>query len=164
MNKKPYTQEQLEDFKLKYPKVVRELVVYPSGTNFDKEGNSDEEPAYFIIKKPSKSLVSLVNSKEYKGNDDKINDAIIKNCVLAGDMELLENDASIYTGVLDILANLLSASKAELKKSIESALLNEEEFDYFEGIDALIFYHFKKNPDLMDDEEYIQHYKAIDFQ
>jgi len=61
-------------------------------------------------------LVSLVNSKEYKGNDDKINDAIIKNCVLAGDMELLENDASIYTGVLDILANLLSASKAELKK------------------------------------------------
>lgn len=49
--------------------------------------------------------------KEYKGND-----AIIKNCVLAGDMGLLENDASIYTGVLDILANLLSASKAELKK------------------------------------------------
>ena len=43
-------------------------------------------------------------------------------------------------------------------------ILNEEEFDYFEGIDALIFYHFKKNPDLMDDEEYIQHYKAIDFQ
>lgn len=116
MNKKPYTEEQLEDFKLKYPKVVRELVVYPSGTTFDKEGNADEEPAYFIIRKPSKSLVSLVNSKEYKGNDDKINDAIIKNCVLAGDMELLENDASIYTGVLDILANLLSASKAELKK------------------------------------------------
>lgn len=56
-------------------------------------------------------MVSLVNSKEYKGNDDKINDAIIKNCVLAGDMELLENDAS-----MDILANLLSASKAELKK------------------------------------------------
>ena len=42
--------------------------------------------------------------------------ALIKNCVLAGDMELLENDASIYTGVLDILANLLSASKAVLKK------------------------------------------------
>ena len=61
-------------------------------------------------------MVNLVNSKEYKGNGDKINDAIIKNCVLAGDMELLENDASIYTGVLDILANLLSASKAELKK------------------------------------------------
>ena len=61
-------------------------------------------------------MVSLVNYKEYKGNDDKINDAIIKNCVLTGDMELLENDASIYTGVLDILANLLSASKAELKK------------------------------------------------
>ena len=54
--------------------------------------------------------------------------------------------------------------KGWAKKSIESALLNEEEFDYFEGIDALIFYHFKKNPDLMDDEEYIQHYKAIDFQ
>lgn len=116
MNKKPYTQTELEDFKLKYPKVVRELVVYPSGTNFDKEGNADEEPAYFIIRKPSKSLVSLINSKEYKGNDDKINETIITNCVLSGDMELLENDASVYTGVLEQLANLISASKAELKK------------------------------------------------
>lgn len=118
MNKKPYTQEQLEDFKLKHPKVIRELVVYPAGTNFDKNGNADEQPAYFIIKKPSKSLVSLINSKEYKGeaNIDKANDAIIKNCVLAGDMELLENDASIYTGVLEQLANLISASRVELKK------------------------------------------------
>ncbi len=61
-------------------------------------------------------MVSLVNYKEYKGNDDKINDAIIKNCVLAGDMELLENDASIYTGVLEQLANLIHASRVELKK------------------------------------------------
>ena len=41
---------------------------------------------------------------------------LLKIVSLLGDMELLENDASIYTGVLDILANLLSASKAELKK------------------------------------------------
>ncbi|MDY3343772.1 hypothetical protein PG326_00690 [Riemerella anatipestifer] len=115
---KPYTQEQLEDFKLKYPKVVRELVVYPSGTSFNDEGNADEEPAYFIIRKPSKNLVSLINSKEYKGeeNVDKANDAIISNCVLAGDMELLENDASIYTGVIEQLASLITASRVELKK------------------------------------------------
>lgn len=31
-------------------------------------------------------------------------------------MELLENDASIYTGILEQLANLIHASKAELKK------------------------------------------------
>ena len=116
MNRKPYTQEQLEDFKLKYPKVVRELVVYPAGTEFDKEGNTDEEPAYFIIKKPSKSLVHLISSKEYKDNADKTNEAIIANCVLAGDMELLENDASVYTGVIEQLAGLITASKVELKK------------------------------------------------
>lgn len=116
MYKKPYTQEQLEDFKLKYPKVVRELVVYPSGTEFDKEGNTDEEPAYFIIKKPSKSLVHLINSKEYKGDVEKANQTMISNCVLAGDTELLENDASVYTGVIEQLANLIQASKVELKK------------------------------------------------
>ena len=60
---KPYTQAELEDFKAKYPRVVREIEVYPSGTTFDKDGTPSEEPACFLVKKPSKSLLSLINQQ-----------------------------------------------------------------------------------------------------
>lgn len=116
--KKPYTQEELENLKIKYPKVVRELVVYPADAVFDKDGKSDDIPSYFLIKKPSKTFVELLGSKEYQGeeNQDKANKAMIANCVLAGDFEDLENDASIFLGVVSELARLIQSSKVELKK------------------------------------------------
>ena len=96
---KKYTEADIEGYKAKYPNVV-----------------ASEEPAYFLVKKPNKHLLSLVTSKEYQENPDKANEALVKNCVLEGDMEWMENDASIYMGLITELSKLLQSSKVALKK------------------------------------------------
>jgi len=113
---KKYTEADIENYKAKYPNVVREIAVYPSGTTFTEKGEASEEPAYFLVKKPNKHLLSLVTSKEYQENPDKANEALVKNCVLEGDMEWLEGDASIYMGLITELSSLLKSSRVALKK------------------------------------------------
>ncbi|MGV4379905.1 hypothetical protein ACQ1Q1_07475 [Ornithobacterium rhinotracheale] len=49
-------------------------------------------------------------------NPERANDAIVKNCVLMGDTELMENDASVYTGLLEQLAGMVQSSRVALKK------------------------------------------------
>lgn len=114
--KKPYTKQEVEAAKAKYPRVVRELEIYPSDTEFDKEGKPDQEPAYFLIKKPNKILLDMLGGNEYKKDAEAANKAMLDNCVLKGDMELMENDASVYTALLENLANLVQAQKVTLKK------------------------------------------------
>lgn len=115
-NMKTYTQQDIDAFKAKYPRVVREVSVYPSDVEKDENGNPTEEPVCFLIKKPSQNFIRLIHSKEYSGDADKIADAAIKNCVLAGDMEMLENDGSVYMGLVEQLMALIQSSKVELKK------------------------------------------------
>jgi hypothetical protein len=116
--KKTYSDEKVNEWKAKYPHVVKELEIYPSGVEFDKDGQASEDPVYYLIRKPSKALLNLLSSKEYKGeqNTEKANDAMIKNCVLEGDMERMENDGSICTSLLEKIANLVNATKVTLKK------------------------------------------------
>ncbi|MFJ1429490.1 hypothetical protein ACILE2_01630 [Capnocytophaga canimorsus] len=111
-----YTQQDIEAFKAKYPRVVREVSVYPSDVEKDENGKPTEEPVHFLIKKPNQNFIRLIQSKEYSGDTDKIADAAIKNCVLAGDMEALENDGSVYMGLVEQLMSLIQSSKVELKK------------------------------------------------
>ncbi len=113
---KPYTEQEIQDAKAKYPRCVRELEVYPADTNFDNKDKADQEPARFLIKKPNKALMDLLGSKAYKNDTEKANKAIIDNCVLKGDLELMKNDASIYTGVIEQLAGLIQSSRVALKK------------------------------------------------
>jgi hypothetical protein len=116
--KKIYSEEKVNEWKAKYPHVVQELEIYPSGTEFDKDGKPSEEPVYYLVRKPSKPLLSLLTSEEYEGkkNIEKANDAMIKNCVLEGDLERMENDASIFSGLIEKLAGLVNATKVSLKK------------------------------------------------
>lgn len=113
---KNYTQQDIDAFKAKYPRVVREVSVYPSDVEKDENGNPTEEPVCFLIKKPSQNFIRLIQSKEYRGDEGKTADAAIKNCVLAGDMEMLENDGSVYIGLVEQLMALIQSSKVELKK------------------------------------------------
>lgn len=113
---KNYTQQDIDAFKAKYPRVVREVSVYPSDVEKDENGKPTEEPVHFLIKKPNQNFIRLIQSKEYSGDADKIADAAIKNCVLAGDMEALENDGSVYMGLVEQLMVLIQSSKVELKK------------------------------------------------
>ncbi|MGV4493116.1 hypothetical protein, partial [Ornithobacterium rhinotracheale] len=80
---KPYTEQQIQDAKAKYPRCIREIEVYPADTNFDKNGNADQEPAYFLVKKPNKALVDMLGSKGYK---DKLNSTCKCNRILINNL------------------------------------------------------------------------------
>ena len=107
-----YTEEQIEAYKAKYPNVVGEVTLVPS--KFDE--SEEDDPCYFLVKKPSKALITMLGSKEYKDNPENANNALISNCVLAGDMEILENDSSVFTGLIEKLVNLSNVTKVQLKK------------------------------------------------
>ena len=109
---KAYTEEQIEAYKAKYPNVVGEVTLVPS--KFDE--SEEDDPCYFLVKKPSKALLTMLGSKEYKDDSEKANNALISKCVLAGDMEMLENDSSVFTGLIEKLLNLSNVTKVQLKK------------------------------------------------
>ncbi len=104
-----YSTEQVEYAKAKYgSKCLKILEVFPD--------DDTEEPTQYLIKKPSPSLVYLLSSKEFENNIEKSSSAMISNCVLAGDAELLENDASVFTELVEQIGSLTKSARSSLKK------------------------------------------------
>lgn len=75
-----------------------------------------ELPVPFLIKKPSPALVYLLSSKEFEDNIEKSSSAMISNCVLAGDADLLNNDAAVFTTLVEKISGLTKSAKSSLKK------------------------------------------------
>lgn len=108
-NQKPtFSESVVEDFKLKYPHGLRIIEIYPE--------EDSVEPLKYLVKKPSKALVYLLSSKEYENDIQASSDAMIANCVLAGDLDILEQDASIFTELTSRIGDLMKGARSELKK------------------------------------------------
>lgn len=104
-----FSTEQVEAAKARYgSKCLKILEVFPD--------EDSEKPVEFLIKKPSPSLVYLLSSKEFENNIEKSSNAMITNCVLAGDAELLENDASVFTEIVERIGSLTKTATSKLKK------------------------------------------------
>ena len=104
-----YSEEQVEAAKAKYgAQCLKILEDFPD--------EDSEEPSLFLIKKPSPSLVYLLSSKEFDNNIEKSSNAMIANCVLAGDQELLNNDASVFTELVEKIGSLTKSARSSLKK------------------------------------------------
>ncbi len=104
-----FSESVLEDLKLKYPYGLKIVEIYPE--------EDSAEPLKYLVKKPSKALVYLLSSKEYEGDVQASSDAMIANCVLAGDMDVLEQDASIFTELTSRIGDLMKGARSELKKA-----------------------------------------------
>ena len=104
-----FSENVLEDLKLKYPYGLKIVEIYPE--------EDSAEPLKYLVKKPSKALVYLLSSKEYEGDVQASSDAMIANCVLAGDMDVLEQDASIFTELTSRIGDLMKGARSELKKA-----------------------------------------------
>lgn len=103
-----FSQEAIEDAKAKYgSKCLKISEIFP---------DEDSEAVSFLLKKPSKNLIYMLGSKEYENDVEKSSKAMIANCVLAGDAELLENDAAIYTELVTLIGSMAKASRSSLKK------------------------------------------------
>lgn len=109
-NEKPaFSDEVLADLKLKYPYGLKIIEIFP-----DEDA---EEQLKYIVKKPSKQLVYLLSSKEYDNNVEASSDAMIANCVLAGDMDVLESDAAVFTELVSQIGALMKSARSQLKKA-----------------------------------------------
>ena len=108
-NQKPAISESVVEYlKVKYPHGLRIIEIYPE--------EDSVEPLKYLVKKPSKALVYLLSSKEYENDIQASSDAMIANCVLAGDLDILEQDASIFTELTSRIGDLMKGARSELKK------------------------------------------------
>ena len=68
------------------------------------------------IKDHKSELLDTLSSKEFDNNIEKSSNAMISNCVLAGDQELLNNDASVFTELVEKIGSLTKSARSSLKK------------------------------------------------
>lgn len=105
--------EQIEEWKNKYKGMVSLLEVEMN----DEDDISDDIPiARFIVRRPSRNTMDAVGELGVKREITKANKALITNCVLGGDMEVLDSDGSVYAAVIDSLERMMTVRKRSLKK------------------------------------------------
>ena len=76
----------------------------------------DNTTARFVICKPGRTVMDAVAQHGISKNVAGSNKALISNCVLGGDMELLEKDGGVYGEVLKHINASISAYRTEVKK------------------------------------------------
>lgn len=75
----------------------------------------DEDERYqFIVCRPTRNLLSALAN--YKDDMDKANELIIKNMVLDGDLEALD-DGVVYAKLMEQVATIMSQGTAFLQKA-----------------------------------------------
>lgn len=78
-------------------------VQYPSDVDPAK-------PATFWVVKPNREQISIITDVASKSTL-KGNDLLINTCVLAGDLDQLQDDDSLYFGLLETVSGLMDAKK-----------------------------------------------------
>jgi hypothetical protein len=76
----------------------------------------DGTVAKFVLRKPDRSVLELMAQHGIKNDIKSTNRALIKNCVLGGDMEALEKDGEVYLEILTQLNKLKHEAKSTVKK------------------------------------------------
>lgn len=82
----------------------------------------DKYKFMYLVRRPSKSVIQAIAELENKPESQKQAKDItsiqnlMEGCVLAGDKQAYENDASIFTVLMKEIGGLLHQSKADLKK------------------------------------------------
>lgn len=97
------SREDFEQLKARYRKL------YVIDINID-----DDEHYQYIVIRPSRDLLSAIAS--YKDDMDKANELIIKNMVVAGDTDALE-DGVVYAKLMENVANIISQGTSFLSKA-----------------------------------------------
>lgn len=72
----------------------------------------------YLIKKPSRSVISAITDKKGSKDSNNLNDVakILLGCVLEGDKEAYEHDGSIYEALLGKVSELAHSAEGHLKK------------------------------------------------
>lgn len=80
----------------------------------DEDLTTSGKAAKFIICKPTRNVLSAITEYAKDQNITKINEVLITNCVLGGDMQYLDEDkgdTQVYTTVLEELGKLMEKKR-----------------------------------------------------
>lgn len=101
---------ELEVLKKKYGK-IRSLIV-------PLDEDDDNLTATLFLKKPDKSIRSMIGTLAQKGDNNKIIEATLKALYVGGDdLNVVINNDDAFASCDEPLAELLQVKKAELKKN-----------------------------------------------
>lgn len=92
---KEITPEMIRDWKAKYGEYALEEVSIP--INQVTKGQKQIDPlvcARFVVRTPAKNEINAVAA--YDGKPDKQNELLIENCVLGGDMKMIDQYGIVY--------------------------------------------------------------------
>lgn len=94
---------------------IQELKAKHGANNLfeSKITDSDGEQYTFICVKPKKIVLKAVLKN--KNDEEKILETLVSNCVVAGDMDALEN-ADVYSKVAEDISKKIGGAKSEVKK------------------------------------------------
>lgn len=91
--------------------------MYGKSRIMDLQIEIDDDRIYnFVVRKPDRSIIKAIGNYAAKNDVEKVNEVLIKNCVLGGDMEALEKDGGVYLKVLENVNLLNQKAKSTLKK------------------------------------------------
>lgn len=110
---KVYSDENMQEFISKFgERNIVEISVY----------TEDKYKFMYLVKRPSKAVIQAVAELENKPENQKLAKDItsiqnlMEGCVLAGDKQAYESDASIFTVLMKEIGALMHQSKTDLKK------------------------------------------------
>ncbi|PID88685.1 MAG: hypothetical protein CSB03_00065 [Bacteroidia bacterium] len=110
------SKEDLDALKAKHGK-VKVITVVVEEPERDDDGNVVGcEAYYFAVRRPSQSQVRMLTALAQKGDDEKFLNSAIKNLVVGGDEDALE-DGLVYMGVASQLKGLLKPYTSFLTKA-----------------------------------------------
>ena len=97
----------LDALKAKHGKKLSELTVT----------TSEDETFVFVLKKPSRFTIEAIGDldKNKKGHTSDASKIMISNCVIAGNMEALD-DGEVYSSVLAEVGKLFTKASSATKK------------------------------------------------
>ncbi len=99
------TPEMIKELKLKYSKLSRITVMVEEGEQYE-----------FLVRRPDRSLIKMLLPLAESGKVDEFADKAIKNLIVGGEVEALE-DGIVYMGVVSQLQGLIQPAQSFLKKA-----------------------------------------------
>jgi len=101
------TPDDIRDWKAKYGEdSIRQVDVK----------TSDDKALSFIARLPSRRVIDVMSEHNAAQKPAASAKALINNCVLAGDMDAVENDGGVYNSLLSRLTEMVRVYDSEVKK------------------------------------------------
>ena len=93
---------------------LKEISISLDDESFDK----NSKVAKFIICPPTRGTLSAIGHYGQEKNIDKVNELLLSNCVLGGDMKYLDEatgDTAVFLSVLDEVGKLMEKKRVTSK-------------------------------------------------